>query len=181
MPYDAVMSRIHTASVLLASALACAAPPLLAQEPVAAPHPSFSGTWVPSEPAKSDRWFDVGMTVVPGRGRLSIEQTGTRFVVTVSVPDDKLDPILDINGRFYTSIIFRLIEPRGRAGGYGAGGPQPTQSSWQGDRLVIRNPWPSQRPHTMTFSMDGDRLKVETHTDVGTRSSDITEWYSKLK
>ena len=87
--------------------------------------------------------------------------------MTVTVPDDYLDPILSINGRVYTTVVYRLSEEQGRSGGAGAEGPPPlSRPTWFGDRLVIPEPWPAKFPTTMTYSLDGDRLKLETRVQV---------------
>ena len=156
---------------------------LLAQAPAAATHPSFAGTWEPSEPVKSDRLFDVGLSAIPGGGRLMIEQRPNRLTVTITMPDDRLDPILNINGRFYSTIVYRLTESRWPAGGTGAAGPpRPTVPTWFGDRLVIPDMRPAARRTLTTFSLDGDRLKMETVVEVDdTRKNNVTEWFTRVK
>ena len=51
-----------------------------AQAPQA--HPSFSGTWTPVDREKSDTLFSVGLSVLSGESKLSIEQRPDRFTVT---------------------------------------------------------------------------------------------------
>ena len=132
------------------AALCWMAAPLFAQAPAAAPRPTLAGTWVPSDPKRSDELFAVGLAVTPGGGRLTIEQRADRLTVTIAMPDDKLDPLLRVNGRFYTTIIYRLSG--GRSGGAGAGGPQsPSGPTWFGDRLVIPDARPAARQTTVTY------------------------------
>ena len=99
------------------------------------------------------------------------------------MPDDRLDPILGISGRFYSTIIYRLSPTPGRQGGTGAAGPQRvTVPTWLGDRLVIPDPRPTTRPTTITFSLDGERLKLETRVEVGAgRENNVTELFAKVK
>src|SRR6188508_837952 len=81
-------------------------PPLHGQ----APGPSrtnLSGTWVPTDPAVSDARFNVGLSRIPGSGRLTIEQTGNRFTVSITMPDDRLDGAF-AQGRFQQTIIYRV-------------------------------------------------------------------------
>ena len=93
------------------------------------------------------------------------------------MPDEKLNPILSINGRFYPTVIYRVSPERWRPIGFGAGGPQlPTAPTWFGDSLVIPNARPSSRPITTTYSVDGARLKVETRVEISEgRSNTVTE------
>jgi hypothetical protein len=111
---------------------------------------------------------------------LTIEQSAKRLTVTVTVPDEKLEPMLEIQGRFYPTAIYYLSEIR--TGGYGAGGaPQPTQPTWLDDRLVIPNPWPGAHPTTQTYSLDGNHLVIETRVDMGPgRVNDTTERFDKV-
>jgi hypothetical protein len=165
----------------IAVVLASVAQPL-AQTPSPTAHPSFAGTWAPSIPSDSDRLFDVGLTMISGQGRLIIEQRANRLTVTMTIPDDKLEPLLAINGPFYPTAIYYLSDTR--TGGYGAGGaPQLTQPTWLGNQLVIPNPWPMlKRPTTQTYSLDGDHLAIETRVDMGPgRVNDHTERFEKVQ
>jgi hypothetical protein len=170
------------ALVVAVAAVLLVAPQPAAQSPSpAASRPDLSGTWMPAEPAKSDRLFDVGLSTIPGSGRMTIEQTPNRFTVTITMPDERLDPLLTIGGRFYPTIIYRVYES-GRAGGAGAGAQVPSLTSWVGDRLVIPNARPGTRPTTTTFSMDGERLKMETRVEVdATRANNVVELFTKVK
>jgi hypothetical protein len=169
--------------IVTVAALLCVVPPLFAQVPTAALHPTFAGTWAPSDPERSDELFALGLTAIPGRGRLTVEQRVDRLTVTITMPDDKLDPILSINGRFYATIVYRLSETPGRSGGAGAGGPQtPAGPTWFGDRLVVPDARPAARPITMTYSLDGDRLKLETRVDVSAaHANTVTEWFTRVR
>jgi hypothetical protein len=171
-------------SLILAVAALLGGASVLAQVPPAAPpHPMFAGIWTPSEPARSDQLFSVGLTAIPGSGRLMIEQRADRLTVTITMPDDKLDPLLSINGPFYQTIVYRLFEPRGRSGGAGAGGLQPPSvPTWLGNQLVIPNPRPAARPATTTYSLDGDRLKLETRVEARTaQATTVTEWFTRVR
>jgi hypothetical protein len=173
--------RIATTIVTLA---ACIASRLFAYSPLPTQHPSFGGVWMPSVPEASDRRFAVGLTLIPGHGRLSIEQRENRLTVTMTIPDDKLDVMLRVQGRFYPTAMYYLSETEGRSGGYGANGqPQLTKATWFGDRLVVPDPWPGLRyPTTQTYSLDGGRLKLETHVEVSAgRESDVAEWFTRVK
>ena len=176
------MNRRSLAATIVALA-ACIASRLFAQAPVPNQHPSFAGTWTPSSPEASDRRFAVGLTLIPGLGRLSIEQRENRLTVTMTIPDDRLDVLLRVRGRFYPTAIYYLSETEGRSGGYGASGqPKLTKATWFGDRLVVPNPWPGlENPTTQTYSLDGGRLKVETHVELGGRESDVAEWFTRAK
>ena len=120
--------------------------------------------------------------MLSGRGRLTIEQRPDRFTVTITMPDDDLTPVLRINGIFYTTIVYSISEMTGRSGGAGAGGPQsPSRPTWIGDKLVIPNARPAARASTTTYSLDGDRLKLETHVEMGDgRANDVTQWFTKV-
>ena len=171
--------RLIVAAVVLLSASS----PLAGQIPAASPHPSFAGTWAPADLERSDTYFNVGLSPIPGTGRLIVEQRGVnRLTVTITIPDERLE---GINPRFYhtfyATIIYRLFEPEGRGGGAGAGGaPQPTVPTWVGDRLLIPDWRPSTFPTLTTFSMDGDQLKIETQVDRGAgRGNTVTQWFKK--
>ena len=157
------------------------ATPLFGQAPAVAPHPTLSGTWAPSEPAQSDQLFAVGLTRIPGQGRLTIEQRADRLVVTIALPDDKLDTLLKINGRFYMTVIYHVSE--GRLGGAGAGGaPRPSEPTWFGDRLVIPDPQPAARSTMWTCSLDHDRLKLETRVDLPDgRANSVAQWFTRAQ
>lgn len=177
------MNRRNFAATIVVLA-ACIGSPLFAQAPLPNQRPSFAGTWTPSSPESSDRRFAVGLTLIPGQGRLSIEQRENRLTVTMTIPDDRLDVILRVKGRFYPTAMYYLSETEGRSGGYGASGqPQLTKATWLGDRLVVPNPWPGlARPMTQTYSLDGNRLKIETRADMGSgRESNFTEFFTKVK
>jgi hypothetical protein len=171
--------------VLAAAAISGASLAPIPQTPPAAPRPSFAGTWAPADPARSDQLFAVGLTPIPGRAQLIIEQRGTnRLTVTIKIPDEVLDQFNPkLFARVYTTIMYNLFEPEGRSGGAGAGGvPPPTLPTWMGDRLVIPDPRPSERRMTTTYSMDGDRLKLETHVEIARdRINTVTEWFKKDK
>ena len=112
-------------------------PHLVGQSPGPS-RPNLSGTWAPADPESSDARFNVGLSRIPGSGRLTIEQAANRFTVSITMPDDRLDRAF-ATGRFQQTIIYRVDES-GRSGGAGAGPPQvPTHTAWVGDRLVIPN------------------------------------------
>jgi hypothetical protein len=168
--------------VTMVALATCIVSRLFAQAVLPTPHPSLAGSWAPAIPEASDRRFDVGLTLIPGQGGLSIEQRANRLTVTITIPDDKLDSMLRARGRFYPTVIYYAFETR--PGGYGAAGPPKlTQATWIDDRLVIPNPWPGlTHPTTQTYSLDGDRLKIETRVDMGAgRESVVTEWFTKVK
>jgi hypothetical protein len=176
-------TMMHMRLALIATAFAlCATPTLFAQVPAPVQRPIFAGTWAPSEPARSDTLFDAGIGFVPGNGRLIIEQRPDRLTVTKQIPDDKLNPLLEIQGQFILTVAYRILEqPRGRTGGFGAAGDQ-RPSSWKGDRLVLVESRPDIRTITISFSLDGDRLRHETHVVVGPgQESTVTEWFNRVK
>lgn len=135
----------------------------LQQMPSPAAPPNFAGTWVPAEPARSNVLFNNGLGWVSGNGSIVIEQRTNRLSVTRYVPDNILDSLLLIHGQFFPTVIYRIVEPRGRSGGSGAGGDQ-RGSSWQGERLVLTQSRSGVRLITVSLSLDGERLKLETHT-----------------
>jgi hypothetical protein len=178
----AFFARLSAVTMAALAASVVAVPRLLAQAPSSTSHPSLAGIWAPTVPEDSDRLFGVGLTLIPGQGRLTIEQRANRLTVTITIPDDKLDPRLAIQGRFYPTVIYFVSEARSL--GYGAGGPPKlTQATWVDDRLVIPNPWPGLTHPTMqTYSLDGDRLRVETRVEMGAgRENVITERLAKVK
>ena len=153
------------------------------QVPAMSPLPAFGGTWAPSEPGRSDQFFAVGLTVVPGDGQLTIEQRSDRLTLSIAMPDEKLDPILSVNGRFYSTIIYRIPNERVRLGGFGAGGPRlPAGPHWLGDTLVLPNARPATRPITAMLSLDGERLKIETHVELPNgRPNTVVEWFARVR
>jgi hypothetical protein len=167
--------------------MAMAGGALLAQRnsetPAATSHPILAGIWAPSDPVMSDWLFARGVNLVPGSGRLTIEQRADRFTLTITMPDDQLDPLLSLQGRFYPTIIYHLYESRGRVGGAGAGGAPPTTvPTWVGDRLVIPQPQYAGPNTTATYSLDADRLKLETHVELADgRVNNWTELFAKVK
>ena len=153
-----------------------------AQMPAAPRHPSFAGTWAPSDPDKSNQLFNVGLSSIPGSGRMTIEQRDDRFTVTIALPDDKLEAMLRLTGRYYPTTIYRVPPGSVRVGGTGAGGPPPlTDPTWMDDKLVIPNARQSARPVTTTYALDGERLKVESQVEIGAgRSNTVTEWFTRV-
>jgi len=112
-------------------------PHLLGQSPGPS-RTNLSGTWIPTDPEASDARFNVGLSRIPGSGRVTIEQAANRFTVSITMPDDRLDGAF-ANGRFQQTVVYRVYES-GRSGGAGAGPPQvPTRTAWVDDRLVIPN------------------------------------------
>jgi hypothetical protein len=165
--------------MVLIAVLGGARLPVSAQTPAPASLPDFSGVWAPSDAARSDTLFDVGLSVVPGRGRMTIDQRVNRITISISMTDDKLEPLMAISGRFYASIIYGITSRPARQGGFGAAGPpELTVPTWVGDRLVIPDARPAQRKATWTLSREGDRLKVETKVEG--RANTITEWFSRV-
>ena len=146
--------------------------------------PTFAGTWQPSDPEKSETLFDIGIGWVPGEGRVVIEQARNRLTVTLIIPDDKLDRLLAIQREFYTTVVYRIDDPIGRRGG-GAGGAgangQPADSSWQGDRLVLVQRQVGGRSITVSISLDGDRLKLDSHAVVGGKGHTNSQWFDRIK
>lgn len=177
-------------SLILAMLMLGAAPLVFAQTPVQVPtqapaegqRPTLAGVWTPSDPAKSSVFFDNGIGWIPGNGRLVIEQRSNRLTVTKHVPDDILDPLLAIHGYFYPTVIYRISERSGRSGGSGAGGDL-AGSSWQGNRLVLTQTRAGIRLITVSLSLDGDRLKHESHTVIAGegKESTVAEWFTKAK
>jgi hypothetical protein len=163
--------------IAIAAALACEEP-LMSQAPGVPSHPTFSGTWSPSDPVQSDGLFNLGLTLIPGQGRLTIEQRVNRLTVMFVIPDDELDRLLGVVGRLNTTTVYRISETPGRVGGAGAGGsPSLSQPTWFGEQLVVPNMRPSNTPITTTISLDGDRLKLQTR---GGRNV-VDEWFTKAK
>ena len=175
------MATMHVRFVAALVAALWLGPHVLGQSPGPS-RTNLSGTWVPADPAVSDARFNVGLSRIPGSGRLTIEQTANRFTVSITMPDDRLDGAF-AHGRFQQTIIYR-VDGSGRSGGGGAGPPQvPTHTAWVDDRLVIPNAiLGSARPVTMTFSMDGERLRIESRVEAdGTSGSTIRELFTKVK
>ena len=137
-----------------------------AQEVPPSQRPSFAGTWVPADPNLSEVLFNNGISAVAGvsgHGRLLIEQRPDRLTLTRQLSDDALNMMLNFKGSFDTTTVYRIVLPQSGNGGLGAGGD--TRSSWQGDRLVFQI-LGAAKPTTVAFSLDGERLKVETHVIV---------------
>jgi hypothetical protein len=80
------MISMRTPLTVATAALLGGTPPLIAQAPTAVQHPIFAGTWAPSDPDRSEKLFSVGLTSIPGGGRLTIEQTADRLTVTTRHP-----------------------------------------------------------------------------------------------
>ena len=158
--------------------VAAASSQLAAQSPTPI-RPDFSGTWVTAEPEFSDRWFDVGLSRIPGSGNISIQHTDNRFSLTITLPDKTLERLLNVLGRYEPTVIYRIYPP-GRSGGSGAGGQSRLErTSWLDDRLVIPNAIMGERPITMTFSLDGQTLKVESRVDG--RANAVTQRFTRVK
>ena len=145
--------------------------------------PTFAGTWKPSDPAKSESLFNVGIGWVPGDGRVVIEQTTNRLTVRLVIPDDKLDRLLSIQREFYTTVIYRIDDPVGRVGGAGGAGAngQAAGSSWQGDRLVLVQRQAGIRSITVAVSLDGDRLKLDSTAVVEGKAHTNSQWFDRIK
>ena len=142
--------------------------------------PTFAGVWTPSEPARSEVFFNNGIGWIPGDGRLVIEQTSNRLTVTKSLPDAKLDRLLAFQQEFDVTVAYRISDPRAPAGG-SAGNPY--SSSWQGDRLVLVQRQAGIRLITVSLSLDGERLKRETHVVITGEKKESTtvEWFERVK
>jgi hypothetical protein len=85
------MTCTRTRVIIATAALLCATRLLIGQVPTAALRPPFAGIWTPSDRARSDELFAVGLASVPGRGRLTIKQTTDRLTVTITLPEDSID------------------------------------------------------------------------------------------
>jgi len=136
---------------------------------------------MPAEPARSEVLFSNGLSLaeVGGQGRLVIEQRADRLILTRQLSDDALDKMLNFKGRFDTTTVYRIVVPQAGRGGFGAGGD--TSASWQGDRLVLPI-LGAAHPTTVTFSLDGERLKVEMHNVVSSgKENNTPEWFTKVK
>jgi hypothetical protein len=155
---------------------------LLAQAGAEVKRPSFAGAWKPSDPEHSERLFAVGIGWVPGDGRIVIEQTANRLAVTKHLPEATLDRVLAFQREYYPTVIHRIDEPRGRAGGAGASG-QAAGSSWQGERLVLTQRQAGIRHITVLLSLDGDRLKVDNQVVIvgEGKQSTTPEWFERIK
>jgi len=98
------------------------------------------------------------------------------------MPDDRLDGAF-AHGRFQQTVIYQVYAS-GRSGGGGAAPPQvPTHTSWVGDRLVIPNAiLGSARPVTMTFSIEGEQLRIDARVEYEAPDAfTITEFFKKVK
>jgi hypothetical protein len=150
------------------------------QVPSGGLHPTFAGIWTPSDPARSDKAWSVGISRIPGRARLTIEQRPDRLTLTISMPDDLLSSMLRLVP-FYPTVVLHLSDVQ-RSGGYGAGGPPPLSGpTWVGDQLTVPALWPGDKDSTTTtYSLDGDRLKVETRTVVNAaHTNHLEEWFNR--
>ena len=127
--------------------------------------------------------FNNGMGWVPGDGRLVIEQTPNRLTVTKHIPDSKLDRLLALHRRFDRTVVYKIIEPRGRAGGAGAGPENISVPSWRADRLALWQTQNGPRMSTLWLSLDGDRLKFETHVVIAgeNKESRTPEWFERVR
>ena len=142
--------------------------PVMVQGPAVGARPSLSGTWTPVDPDASDQFFQVGLSVISAGTKVTIDQQPIRIAVTITLPDDKLDILLQVlgQGRFYGTVTYR--PPDGRSGGYGArGAPEISTPMWFGDRFVP-NALPSARPVTMAYYRKGDFLEVESAVHIPT-------------
>jgi hypothetical protein len=178
---EVLMAKVRW--VVIAGVLTVAASPgPAAQELPPSQRPSFAGTWAPSDPKWSEVLFVNGMSSVAsvsGQGRLIIEQRPDRLTITKQLPDDKLDIMLNFIGRYDTTTVYRIEMSPGRSGGFGAAGDP--RAGWRADRLVfeIRG---AAKPQTVAFSMDGERLKVETHVVVSPgKENNTPEWFTRVK
>ena len=175
------MVTMHVRFVAALVAAFWLGPHLLAQS--AGPsRTNLSGTWVPADPEASDARLNVGLSRIPGSARLTIEQIANRFTLSITIPDDRLDAAF-ANGRFEQTVVYRVYESV-RSGGAGAGPPKvPTRTAWVDDRLVIPNATPGlPHPVTMTFSMAGERLSLETRYEGhATSANPIRELFTKVK
>jgi len=173
------MIHLKLSLVLMVTSLVATQVPA-PQASATSPRPSFAGVWAPVEPARADAYFDNGLSMVPGGGRLVIEQRPDRLTVTGEIPDDILDRLLTIQKKHRPTTIYRIVSATGRSGGAGASGVQ-DNSSWQGDRLVFWETTPT-RSYSLAFSLDGDRLKLEMHSVVGPgKESTLALLFSRVK
>jgi hypothetical protein len=154
----------------------------LAQTGAETRRPAFAGAWKPSDPARSERLFSVGIGWVPGDGSIVIEQTSNRLTITKNLPEARLDRVLEFQRQFYPTVIYRIDDPRGRVGGAGATG-QAAGSSWQGDRLVLTQTQAGGRHITVSVLLDSDRLKVDSHVVIVAEGKESTtsEWFERIK
>jgi len=155
---------------------------LVAQSMPPGQRPSFAGTWVPADPNRSEVLFSSGISSVAGvsgQGRLVVEQRPDRLILTRQLSDDALNMMLNFKGSFDTTTVYRIVVPQSGDGGLGAGGD--TRSSWQGDRLVLQI-LGAPKPTTVTFSLDGERLKLESRVVVGPgKENNTVELFTRLK
>ena len=163
----AVISTTRVSFIVLSAVLAIVGSQVSsAQEVLPSQRPSFAGTWVPADPNRSEVLFNNGTSAVAGvsgQGRLLIEQRADRLTLTRQLSDDASSMMLNFKGSFDTTTVYRIVLPQSGNGGLGAGGD--TRSSWQEDRLVLQIVGAA-KPTTVTFSLDGERLRVETHVVV---------------
>jgi len=176
------VSLMRVGLIILTSAFA-ASLPSLQQKTVAVTRPNFAGSWEPADRARSTTLFSVGIGWVPANGRIVIEQRANRLTVTKSVPDDVLDPLLQLHGEFYPTVMYPIFErePGGAPVAFGAAGD--LRASWQGDRLVLSRSQAGIRLITISLSLDGDRLRKDSHTVITTeqKESTVQEWFVKTK
>jgi hypothetical protein len=148
--------------------------------------PTFAGTWTPSDPARSDAFFDNGLGWIPAKGRLMIEQRPNRLTIATHVPDDILDRLLAIHKRWDLTVAYAINDQPGCRGGWGRGGDQ-CPSSWHGARLLLAQTQAGVRLITVWLSMDSDRLKKTSHTVIASdrqapvKESTVEEWFDRAK
>jgi hypothetical protein len=138
---------------------------------------TLAGTWSPSDPARTEAFFDVGIGWIPGDGRLVIEQTPNRLTVTRSIPDAKLDRLLDSQRReFIATVIYWIDAPaRGGAGANGMNG-----SSWRGDQLILTQKQSGGRRITEALALDGDRLRLDIQITAENKDTTRSEWFNRV-
>ena len=173
------MFRIGVGLIVLTSAFGGSFP-RLQQKPPAVTRPNFAGSWEPADQSRSSTLFSVGIGRVPANGRVVIEQRANRLTVTKSVPDDVLDRLLQVQGQFYPTVMYPIIESRGDVG---VGALGDLRASWQGERLVLNRSQAGIRLITVSLSMDGDRLKKDAHTAIASeqKESTVSEWFVRAK
>jgi len=181
--FRAVISTTRASLIVLSAFVAVVGSHgLVAQEMPPSQRPSFAGTWVPADPSRSEVLFNNGISAVAGvsgQGRLVVEQRPDRLTLTRQLSDDALNMMLNFKGSFDTTTVYRIVLPQSGNGGLGAGGD--TRSSWQGDRLVLQIVGAA-KPTTVTFSLDGERLKVESHVVVSPgKENNTAELFTRVK
>ncbi len=141
---------------------------------------NYAGEWTPRDPEKNDALFGIGLTDVPGRGRLMISIDASMLAISRTGPGAEPGPRDTIGAQVPARSVYDLS---GRPTTHTSiAGPAVSRATAESNRIVVRTTLPQGELETV-YSIAGGDLQVETTLwgPDGRPGSTVRLWYQRRR